>query len=99
MESRADGSWLVHTTMSMSRFSEREFSADTTETARLVQLTLGGDSAAFEQIIVRHERRVVGMAARLLGAREDARDVAQEVFLRAFKYLHAWTCRSPSSPG
>ena len=28
------------------------------------------------------------LAARLLGSRDDARDVAQEVFLRAFKYLH-----------
>ena len=28
------------------------------------------------------------LAARLLGSKDDARDVAQEVFLRAFKYLH-----------
>jgi RNA polymerase sigma-70 factor (ECF subfamily) len=84
--------------MSMSRLSEGELTAEAAETARLVQLTLGGDSAAFEQIVLRHENRIMALAARLLGAREEARDVAQEVFLRAFKYLHRLDVQKPVEP-
>jgi RNA polymerase sigma-70 factor, ECF subfamily len=98
MQLRPDGSLLVRTAISMSRVVDGELSVDAAETARLVQLTLAGDSAAFEQIVVRHENRIMAMAARLLGAREDAKDVAQEVFLRAFKYLHRLDVQRPVEP-
>ncbi len=57
-----------------------------------------GDAAAFEQIVVRHERRVLTLSWRLLGAMEDAQDAAQEVFLRIFKYLHRFDSRKPFEP-
>jgi RNA polymerase sigma factor (sigma-70 family) len=95
---RPDGSLLVSTPLSMSCVADDAGSRDTAETARLVQLTLGGDSSAFEQIILRHERRVMSMASRLMGARDDAKDVAQEVFLRAFKYLHRLDVSKPVEP-
>jgi RNA polymerase sigma-70 factor (ECF subfamily) len=98
MQLRPDGSLLVHTAMSMSRLLDGELSPEAAEMARLVQLTLGGDSAAFEQIILRYENRIMAMAARLLGAREEARDVTQEVFLRAFKYLHRLDVQKPVEP-
>src|SRR5215208_4560678 len=60
---------------------EREFLAPVIERAR------AGDSAAFEQIIDHCQRKVMSTAWRMLGDREDARDAAQEVFLRAYKYL------------
>jgi RNA polymerase sigma-70 factor (ECF subfamily) len=82
----------------MSRVSHEELSRDAVETARLVRLTLGGDSTAFERIIVRYEARVMTMAVRLLGTKDDARDVAQEVFLRAFKYLHRLDLQKPLEP-
>jgi RNA polymerase sigma-70 factor (ECF subfamily) len=82
----------------MSRISEEEASRDLAETARLVRLTLAGDSTAFEQIILRYEARVMTVAARLLGGKDDAREVAQEVFLRAFKYLHRLDLRKPMEP-
>lgn len=43
---------------------------------------------AFEQILRLYERRVLMLAWRLLGNIEDAQDSTQEVFLRAFRYLH-----------
>jgi RNA polymerase sigma-70 factor (ECF subfamily) len=89
---------LVQTALSMSRLSRDEASPEAAETTRLVRLVLGGDSAAFEQIILRYETRVMTMAARLLGTRDDARDVAQEVFLRAFKYLHRLNLEKPLEP-
>jgi RNA polymerase sigma-70 factor (ECF subfamily) len=82
----------------MSRVAPEELSRDVAETARLVRLTLGGDSTAFEQIILRYEARVMTVASRLLGAKDEARDVAQEVFLRAFKYLHRLDLQKPLEP-
>jgi RNA polymerase sigma-70 factor (ECF subfamily) len=38
------------------------------------------------------------IAARILGRRDDASDVAQEVFLRAFKYLHRLDLQKPVEP-
>lgn len=55
--------------------------------APLVERARAGDTSAFEQIMLYSERRVVATAWRILGDREDARDAAQEVFLRAYKYL------------
>ena len=55
--------------------------------ALLVARARGGDATAFEQIMLETERRVVAVAWRMLGNREDARDAAQEVFLRVYKYL------------
>jgi RNA polymerase sigma-70 factor (ECF subfamily) len=58
--------------------------------APLIERAREGDAAAFEQIMLCFERRVVGVAWRMLGDREDARDAAQEVFLRAYKYLRTF---------
>jgi RNA polymerase sigma-70 factor (ECF subfamily) len=97
MELKPDGSLLV-TALSMSNVSQEALSPEAADINRLVRLTLGGDSAAFEQIIVRYETRVMSMAVRLLGGREEARDVAQDVFLRAFKYLHRLNLQKPVEP-
>jgi RNA polymerase sigma factor (sigma-70 family) len=98
VELRPDASFVVPTALAMSRVSQEEISRDVAETARLVRLTLGGDSTAFEQIILRYQARVMTVAARLLGEKDDARDVAQEVFLRAFKYLHRLDLQKPLEP-
>ena len=55
--------------------------------ALLVARARGGDATAFEQIMSETERKVVAVAWRMLGNREDARDAAQEVYLRLYKYL------------
>lgn len=98
MEFGPDSSMLVQTTLSMSRVSDAEMSPEATEIAKLVRLVLGGDSTAFEQIIARYERRIMTMAMRLLGGRDDAQDAAQEVFLRVFKYLHRLDLQKPVEP-
>ncbi|HLE84866.1 MAG TPA: sigma factor, partial [Thermoanaerobaculia bacterium] len=46
--------------------------------AAAVRRALAGDAGAFEEIVRRHERRVYGLARRLLGRPEDAEDAAQE---------------------
>ncbi len=46
-----------------------------------------GDRAAFEQLVVRYQKPVFNAALRLLRDPEDARDVAQTTFLKAFEHL------------
>lgn len=53
----------------------------------LVRDAKAGDSAAFERIVMLHERVVVRVAQRLLMNSEDAKDAAQEVFLRLHRSL------------
>jgi len=55
--------------------------------ALLVERAAGGDSAAFEQIMIHSQKRVMAMSWRMLGNEADARDACQEVFLRVYKYL------------
>lgn len=57
------------------------------ELVRLLRLAKAGDIAAFERIVLHHERLVFLTALRLLGRTEDAQDAAQEVFLRLYKHL------------
>jgi RNA polymerase sigma-70 factor, ECF subfamily len=51
-----------------------------------VQATLRGDLRAFEALVERHRDVVVRVAARIVG-REEAEDVSQDAFLRAFHRL------------
>lgn len=53
----------------------------------LVARACAGDELAFERIMLATEQRVVSIAWRMLGNREDACDAAQDVYLRVFKYL------------
>lgn len=53
----------------------------------LVTRSRGGDLDSFNQLVLRWERRIYALAYRTIGREEDARDVAQETFLRAFRAL------------
>jgi len=57
------------------------------ELALLVRRAKAGDVVAFEQVLRLHERRVFLTALRLLDSAEDAKDAAQEVFLRLHRHL------------
>jgi RNA polymerase sigma-70 factor (ECF subfamily) len=61
--------------------------AETAEAARLLSLAKSGDAAAFEALVRIYEIRVARTALRLLGARQDAQDAAQEVFLRLYQRI------------
>jgi RNA polymerase sigma-70 factor (ECF subfamily) len=71
---------------------------DVEATAKLIARAITGDRAAFEEIVLLYERRVLNLALRLLGTSEDAQDAAQEVFLRAFKYLRRFDTSKPLEP-
>jgi RNA polymerase sigma-70 factor (ECF subfamily) len=55
--------------------------------ARLIERAAAGDMVAFEELMKHSEKRVMRMTWRMLGNEADARDAAQEVFLRVYKYL------------
>ena len=54
---------------------------------RLIERAASGDTAAFEQIMIQSQQKVMAMTWRILGNEADARDASQEVFLRVYKYL------------
>lgn len=53
----------------------------------LIERAASGDTAAFEQIMIHTQQKVMATAWRMLGNEADARDASQEVFLRVYKYL------------
>ncbi len=59
----------------------------------LVQRTLGGERAAFGELVLRHQTSVFNLAYRMLGNRQDAEDVAQETFLAAYRHLKNYDMR------
>ena len=80
----------------MDEHSERE-----TSEAQLLSRAKSGDLDAFEQIVVLHHRRIFGLALRLTGSVEDAKDAMQETFIRmhrkidqveAGRALGPWLC-------
>ncbi len=50
----------------------------------------GGDMVAFETLVTRKTSAVVSLARRIVGNTEDARDVAQMVFLRVWNEIHRY---------
>ena len=56
----------------------------------LVARSRSGDAESFNQLISRWERPIYALAYRVIGREEDARDVTQETFLRAFRGLAAF---------
>ena len=56
-------------------------------TSSLVLRAQAGETYAFEQLMVCYQKQVLCTAARILHRSEDAKDVAQEVFFKLYRYL------------
>ncbi len=61
----------------MTREQERE----------IIEKVVAGDTEAFEALVLEHQNKVYSLALRMVGNEEDARDMAQEAFIRAFNSL------------
>jgi RNA polymerase sigma-70 factor (ECF subfamily) len=57
---------------------------ESTSDETLMLAVAGGDPAAFEQLVLRHQESVWRTAYRMVGCRQSAEDVAQRAFLRVF---------------
>ena len=60
----------------------------------IVARVRAGDHDAFRQLVERHSRSVFRLAYRLTGREEDADDIVQETFLKAFRQLARFESRS-----
>ena len=62
-------------------------SGDEPTDERLVAATRAGDDEAFAALVARHKRRVFGIAARFARHAQELDDVAQEIFVKAYRNL------------
>ena len=60
---------------------------DTDVDFKLVERYLAGDMTAFDELMLRYERQIYRVCYRFVDNRDDARDLAQEVFIKAFEHL------------
>ena len=56
----------------------------------LVERALGDDIAAFETLVSRYQSRIIAYSMRMLRDNEDAEDVAQETFIKAYRSLDSF---------
>lgn len=69
------------------KMTAAETARETASVTRLVLRAQAGDMAAFDQLMIGHQQRILALGWRMLGNRDDARDAAQETFLRVYKHL------------
>jgi len=55
--------------------------------AALIQRCAAGDDSAFAELVAEHQRMVVQLAMNLLGDRDEALDLSQDVFIRVFRTI------------
>lgn len=78
--------------------SDDEVHAASVQMQALIVRARSGDADAFEAIMLHYQQQVLSIARRLLGNVDDARDAAQEVFLRLHKYLGRFDERKELRP-
>jgi len=64
----------------------------------LIQLIRQGDSAAYEGLIQEHQEAAFRLAYLILGDADEAQDVAQEAFVRAYRKLHQFDAERSFRP-
>ena len=64
----------------------------------LVRHAANGDAAAWEPLVLAHQEAVFRLSYLLLGDPDDAEDIAQETFLRAWNYLKRFDATRPLRP-
>ena len=55
--------------------------------ADLVERYLAGDMTAFDELMIRYERQIYRVCYRFVDRLDDAMDLTQEVFIKAFEHL------------
>lgn len=61
---------------------------------QIIQRILSGNSHGYAVLLRRYRDLVMTLAMRMLGAREDAEEAAQDAFIRAFRSLHSFEQRA-----
>ncbi|HET6455824.1 MAG TPA: sigma-70 family RNA polymerase sigma factor [Armatimonadota bacterium] len=63
----------------------------------LVSQAQAGDEDAFDELVARHQDRVFALSYRILANAEDAADIQQETFVRAWTRLKTFKCQAAFS--
>ena len=71
----------------MSNDPKNELKSESPDDLDLVHRSQTGDTAAYEDLVRRYHRKIYGLIYSMTGSREDAEDLAQEVFVKAWKAL------------
>lgn len=58
--------------------------------AQIVQRVLKGDADHFQELVSRYQKQVFGICYRMIRQREEAEDLSQEVFIKAYRYLQQY---------
>lgn len=56
----------------------------------IIEKVLGGDANAFEELVLKYEKTVYNLALRMVGDRDDAADMTQEAFIKAYNSLRSF---------
>src|SRR6478752_7680431 len=67
---------------------------DVTDAGAVLARARQGDSEAFRALIEQHSRRAFQLAYRMTGNEQDAEDVVQEAFIRAYRQLNRFEARA-----
>jgi RNA polymerase sigma-70 factor (ECF subfamily) len=57
---------------------------------QLVARAQAGELAAFEELVMKYQREVYGLACRMVSDSEEAKDLAQQAFLQAFVHIRSF---------
>lgn len=68
-----------------------------TEEKELIVKAQAGDMGAFTELVQRHDRNVIALAARYVNNAEDAKDIFQEVMIKVYRGLPGFQFRSEFS--
>jgi RNA polymerase sigma-70 factor (ECF subfamily) len=82
--------WTVRTAGASDREVSRAPDWEAADDRALVEACLAGDRDAFEPIVRRHQRQIYQVCFRFTGNHEDASDLAQDVFVRAYRGLRGF---------
>ena len=63
--------------------------------ADIVRAAAGGDARAFEQLVHLYHRRVLNFLYQMTRQRQDAEDLTQQTFVKAFQHIHRVDCERP----
>lgn len=61
---------------------------------QLIDITLKGAVSAFEELVERHQRQIYALALKMVRNPDDAADIAQDVFLKAYEVLGSFKRKS-----
>lgn len=65
------------------------------EETEIVRAAAGGDARAFEQLVHLYHRRVLNFLYQMTRQRQDAEDLTQQTFVKAFLHIHRVDCERP----